>query len=47
MRLKSDKKTKTMKPKKIRSFIMIRPGFHKANYDYDNDQFRVKTKRLA
>ena len=23
------------------------PGFHKANYNYDNDQFRVKTKRLA
>ena len=27
--------------------VVLRPGFHKANYDYDNDQFRVKTKRLA
>ena len=25
----------------------LRPGFHQANYDHDNDQFRVKTKRLA
>ena len=23
------------------------PGFHKANFDQDNDQFRVKTKRLV
>ena len=22
-------------------------GFHKANFDHDNDQFRVKTKRLV
>ena len=26
---------------------IIKPGFHQANYDHDNDQFRVKTKRLA
>ena len=24
----------------------FKPGFHKANYDQDTDQFRVKTKRL-
>ena len=27
--------------------MLVKPGFHKANYDHDNDQFRVKTKRLA
>ena len=26
---------------------MIKPGFHKANFDHDNDQFRVKTNRLV
>ena len=26
---------------------MLKLGFHKANYDHDNVQFRVKTKRLA
>ena len=25
----------------------IKPSFHQANYDHDNGQFRVKTKRLA
>ena len=25
----------------------IKPGFHKANFDHDNDQFWVKTKRLV
>ena len=32
------------------SFALIalfKPDFHQANYDHDNDQFRVKTKRLA
>ena len=24
----------------------LKPGFHKANFDHDNDQFWVKTKRL-
>ena len=24
-----------------------KPGFHWANYDHDNDKFRVKTKRLG
>ena len=28
-------------------FQTAKPGFHQANYDHDNDQFRVKTKRLA
>ena len=27
--------------------IAVKPGFHWANYDHDNDQLRVKTKRLA
>ena len=27
--------------------LSIKPGFHKANFDYDNDQFSVKTKRLV
>ena len=27
--------------------LVVKPGFHKANYDHDNDQFRVKTKQLA
>ena len=22
------------------------PGFHKANYDHDNDRFQAKTKQL-
>ena len=26
---------------------LIKPGFHKANFDHDNDQFRVKTKQLV
>ena len=26
---------------------ILRPGFHKANFDHDNDQFWVKTKRLV
>ena len=25
---------------------VVKSGFHQANYDHDNDQFRVKTKRL-
>ena len=24
----------------------LKPGFHKANFDHDNDQFSIKTKRL-
>ena len=27
--------------------IIVNPGFHKANFDHDNDQFWVKTKRLV
>ena len=27
--------------------IIIKPGFHKANFDHDNDQFWIKTKRLV
>ena len=27
--------------------IGFKPGFHKANFDHDNDQFRVKTKQLV
>ena len=27
--------------------MKIRPGFHKANFYHDNDQFWVKTKRLV
>ena len=27
--------------------MFTKPGFHQANYDHDNDQFLVKTKRLA
>ena len=27
--------------------MVLKPGFHKANYDHDNDQFGVKTKRSA
>ena len=26
--------------------IGLMPGFHKANYDHDNDRFQAKTKRL-
>ena len=26
---------------------LIKLGLHKANFDHDNDQFSVKTKRLA
>ena len=26
---------------------MTKPGFHKANFDHDNDQFQVKTKQLV
>ena len=29
------------------SLLILRPGFHKANFDHDNDQFWVKTKRLV
>ena len=25
----------------------IKPGFHEANFDHDNDQFWIKTKRLV
>ena len=25
----------------------LKPGFHKANFDFDNDQFLVETKRLV
>ena len=25
----------------------FKPGFHKVKFDHDNDQFRVKTKRLV
>ena len=25
----------------------IKPGFHKANFDHDNDQFWIKTKQLV
>ena len=25
----------------------LKPGFHKANFEHDNDQFRVKTKQLV
>ena len=25
----------------------LKPGFHYANYDHNNDQFKFKTKRLA
>ena len=28
-------------------FYLIKPGFHKANFDHNNDQFRRKTKRLV
>ena len=27
--------------------MIIKPSFHKANYDHDNDRFLVKTKRLV
>ena len=27
--------------------LILKPGFHKANFEYDNDQFLVKTKRLV
>ena len=27
--------------------LLVKPGFHKPNYDHDHDQFWVKTKRLA
>ena len=26
---------------------MLKPGFHKANFDHDNDQLWVETKRLV
>ena len=26
--------------------VEFKPGFHKANYDHDNDRFQAKTKRL-
>ena len=26
--------------------LTVKPGFHKANFNHDNDQFRTKTKRL-
>ena len=26
---------------------LLKPGFHKANFDHDNDQFGVKAKRLV
>ena len=26
--------------------VSIKPGFHKANYDHDNDRFQAKIKRL-
>ena len=29
------------------SLTLIKPGFHKANFDHDNDPFRVKTKQLV
>ena len=29
------------------SLVFIKPDFHKANFDHDNNQFWVKTKRLA
>ena len=29
------------------SLVSIKLGFHQANYDHDNDQFRVKTKRFS
>ena len=25
---------------------ILKPGFHKANFDHDNDRFQAKTKRL-
>ena len=28
-------------------YVVVKPGFHKANFDYDNDQFRIKTNRLV
>ena len=28
-------------------YVSLKPGFHKDNFDHDNDQFSVKTKRLA
>ena len=27
--------------------LLLNPGFHKANFDHDNDQFWIKTKRLV
>ena len=33
--------------KKYHPRTSLKSGFHQANYDRDNDQFRVKTKRLA
>ena len=29
-----------------KDMLFIKPGFHKANYDHDNDRFQAKTKRL-
>ena len=29
------------------SLLQVKPGFHKASFDHDNDQFSVKTKRLV
>ena len=31
----------------IRARSNFKPGFHKANFDHDSDQFWFKTKRLA
>ena len=28
-------------------YITVKPGFHKANYNHNNDQFRVKRKRFG
>ena len=27
--------------------LIVKPGFQKTNFDYDNNQFLVKTKRLV
>ena len=27
--------------------FVVKPGFHKANFDHDNDQFWIKTKQLV
>ena len=46
----SDKRRKCYQELKFSGFFVsdhLKPGFHKANDDHDNDQIRVKTKRLA